>query len=59
MGELVWWVCLQPFARCEVLQIFGPTLVASSWAGEVYTCTEKIMRYGNEDISTELRILEK
>ena len=42
MGESVWWAWPQLFARFidfEVLQIFGPTLVASSWAGEVFPST--------------------
>ena len=37
VGELVWWAWLQPFVRCiDLLQIFGPTFLASSWAGEVF-----------------------
>ena len=42
VGELVWWAWLQLFARfidLSVLQIFGPTSVASSWAGEVFSST--------------------
>ena len=41
VGESVWWAWLQPFARFIdlKLQIFGPSLVASSWIEEVFPST--------------------
>ena len=37
--ESVWWAWPQPFARfidLKCCKFFGPTLVASSWAGGVF-----------------------
>ena len=39
VGKLVWWAWPQQFARCidlKCCKFFGPTLMASSWAGEVF-----------------------
>ena len=44
-GESVWWAWPQLFARyidLKCCKFFGPTLVASSWAGEVFPSTPSI-----------------